>query len=146
MDAHTLLSTPGHLGRCSCSDGFWCSATERKSYRFGTFGWADVGASPCCRVAERFAIRCGLANGSTGTFPGGLLGLAGDLAHCPVVYLFIINTFIYLAFPMCQSDHFRLWHSLINREFTPFSKMNLRPWMNVCKNPDWRITINKFTC
>ncbi len=31
-------------------------------------------------------------------------------------YLYFENIiiFIFFAFPMCQSDHFRLWHSLIN--------------------------------
>ncbi len=36
--------------------------------------------------------------------------------------------------------------SHLRGEFTPFLKMKLRTWMNVCKNPDWRITINKSTC
>ncbi len=33
--------------------------------------------------------------------------------------------------------------SNLRGEFTPSSKLKLRTWMNVCKNPDWRITINK---
>ncbi len=58
--------------------------------------------------------RRGLAIGSTGTFPG---GLAADLARCPVLYFFcIFYLFIFIfCLPMCKSDHFRLWHSLINR-------------------------------
>ncbi len=70
--------------------------------------------------ARNIKVRRGLAIGSTGTFPG---GLAADLARCPVfffiiiIYLFILLffLFIFFAFPMCQSDNFRLWHSLINR-------------------------------
>ncbi len=49
-----------------------------------------------------------LAIGSTGPISG---GLTADLA---LLFVFVV-TFIFFAFPMCQSDHLRLWRSLINR-------------------------------
>ncbi len=35
------------------------------------------------------------------------------------IYIFLLLFFLFFisfAFPMCQSDHFRLWHSLINHK------------------------------
>ncbi len=91
---------------------------QRKTYRNPT-NWVTCSSASKCFLIH--TPRRGLATGSTGTFPG---GLAADLARCPVflyIFFFIIIIFFFIfffsfAFPMCQSDHFRLWHSLINHK------------------------------
>ncbi len=55
--------------------------------------------------------------GAPGRFPVAWL-LIWPTALCfilIIIIIIIINFFFFFfAFPMCQSDHFRLWHSLIN--------------------------------
>ncbi len=53
--------------------------------------------------------------GAPGRFPVAWR-LIWPAALCFLIYFFIIFFNLFFAFPMCQSDPFRLWHSLIDRK------------------------------
>ncbi len=80
-----------------------------------------------------------------------------QLRHCKNKNTQHDQTFNYIFLGGKKSKYSTLHHSNKKRnppshkshlrgEFTPFSKMKLRTWMIICKNPYWRITINKSTC
>ncbi len=69
-----------------------------------------------------------------------------QLPHCKKKNTQHDQTFNYILFFLNKKRNPPPQKSNLRGEFTSFSKMILRTWMNVCKNPDRRITINKSTC
>ncbi len=65
-------------------------------------------------------------------WPGGWFGPLPCFLFIYYYYFIIIIIIYFFAFPMCQSDHFRLWHSLINHKSV---SLDCQHALHVCSLP-----------